>query len=437
MIPDMLFVIGGFDSGATISQLQKAADPSHDDFKEVFLASLEIDASIVHAIRRLLDSREIDGIHFGKCTGLMHHVLGAACSRGVAKISIFCDSPRLDKVLCQALSRSLRFGQIRKLVLQTGLNTELGKALYDGLAYAPNNTLEVLSIPLSHACWESIRLLSATLPCCRALRKLSLNRHDLLSTLDEGHLEALMKSLGNHPSLKELCIQGSSCPEGGIIAMAEHLLGPQSCLEKLDLSNHRFGIDILAGTRFLTTALATNTTLKCLSLSGHKLSDDDMDALSIALASQSNLVEELCLTECQITDNGISVFAERISEMATLKALWLLNNPFDTHSALKLLDGVCENPNIEFLTLPQGRRMRDVQQKLDFWLFLNRSGRRLLRSHGIPPYLWALVLERASTKPLDSAQSHATNRGDPIHKFSSNIRLSSIFYFLRHGSILI
>lgn len=457
MIPQLLFITGGLNSRAIVVQLDKAttqaSNPSSNDeeFRELFLSSIHIDIPVVNAIRRLLAVKQLDGIHFGRCTGLVHYVLEDACANGVQKFSLLCDFRRIETSWCQALGRGLRHHncRVRKLILQAHLTTELARALFEGLVTSPgdnnnnnknSNSLEEISVPLSDVHWQSILLLSATLQNCRTLRRLSLNRHDLMYTMNENQVATLMKSLWNHPSLKELCIQGSSCREGGIHAIAQHLLGATSKLEKLDLSNHKFGLDRMEGMRSLSKALRTNTSLKSLSLSGHQLREEDMMDMASALTSSTSRLQELCLSDCHLTNDCISIFSERLPAMTNLKTLWLHDNPFDETCAQALLDCLGTNMEMEQLILPlgRGRDMDRIQKELELWLLMNRAGRRLLlSSKATPPYLWAMVLERITKQSRDvslSSPSFGSGTRSDCGR-AKNLDASAIYHLLQQGTL--
>jgi hypothetical protein len=392
-------------------------------------------------------------------------------STGIEKLSLLCEFHPMEKSWCMALGRGLRQEgcQIRKLVLQTQLSVDLAQALYEGMASRHRGKndgpgLEDLSLQLSDACWQSTVLLSASLYHCHSLRRLSLNRHDLSYTLDDQQLEILAKSLRNHPSLKELCIEGSACKRGGIEEISKHLLLVEPCgsgcrLEKLDLSSHWFGtVDRFQGMEFLTEALTQNSSLRSLSLSGHLINETDMNGLTNALIGPHCRLKELCLSACHLSETCVKVLASKIPHMRSLKTLWLHDNPFhETSSAISLLSqAMRHNFEMEKLVLPftcgGDTISRRKLQELDLWLFLNRRGRRLLYSttEKVPPYLWAILLERTTLSsvkdmtswslggtmspviPQDTTNDCMASSGETQAK---ELQLSAIFHLLQHGPI--
>jgi hypothetical protein len=297
---------------------------------ELFLSGVHVDATIVSTVSYLLQQdRTWEGIHLGQCTGMMAEILEVAC-RKVPKISILNDSNarRLEPSWCRALSKGLEHPVVKKLMLRVPLSNDLAAALYTGMRH-----LEELVLPISHASMSSIILLAGALQNCQSLRKLKLNRHDLVWTVDECQIKTLIQALENHESLKELSIQGSSCDEAGIRVIADCLVHK---LEKLDLSNHRFGGDRLLGMDYLASHLK-GSTLKNLSLAGHRLQEKEIAVLADALAHDGCQLEELCLTNCSISDDRIANFATRLPNMKTLKQLWLHDNPFDVKGGTAIL----------------------------------------------------------------------------------------------------
>jgi hypothetical protein len=478
MIPNLLFITGGFDATAIVEQLERAATAQHENsdvssFRELFLSGIHIDLPVLFAIERLLNIKKktlpLEGVHFALCSGLVDRCLQALCSSGVRKLSLLCEFHPLAKSWCIALGRGLqrRDCQIRKLVLQTQMSVDLAYALYEGMAaqhrgHENGQTLEDLSLQLSGACWQSTVLLSAGLCHCKSLRRLSLNRHDSSYILDDQQLEILLKSLRNHPSLKELCIQGSLCPRAGISVISNHLLSvglDSRCrLEKLDLSNRRFGtLDRLLGMEDLAVALAKDSSLFSLSLSRHCIVETDMKMLTGALVSPCCRLKELCFSGCHLSERCINLLAAKIPYMRSLRTLWLHENPLNEKSAVlqSFLQSVKQNVEIEKLVLPFGRGGDHILEEMDFWLFLNQKGRRLLHStrEGVPTYLWIVLLERitlSSAKdmiswrlvgtPCNDAIPHENpSDGSPSYRIDTKakeLQLSAIFYFLRNSPIL-
>jgi hypothetical protein len=391
MIPQLLFITGVGDSLAIASRMQ--ASSQDENLTELFLSGVHVDATIVSTVAYLLEQDRWEGLHLGQeCTGMVAEILEIAC-REVAKISILNDSNsrRLEPSWCRALCKGLQnHPTIKKLMLRVTLSNDLAAALYEGMRH-----LEELVLPISDASMSAIILLAGALQNCQSLRKLKLNRHDLVWTVDECQIKTLMQALENHESLKELSIQGSSCEEAGIRVIADCLVHK---LEKLDLSNHRFGGDRLLGTDYLASHLR-GSTLKYLSLAGHRLLEKEIALLADTLARDDCQLEEVCLTNCSISDKSITNFATRLPQMKSLKRLWLHDNPFHVEGGTAILNAMEFNFELEQVVVPRGRQepMSEIQQDIEYYLLLNRAGRRLLRHGGhVPRSIWPKVLSRVS-----------------------------------------
>lgn len=411
MIPQLLFVTGGGNSEAIVTRLQKSKRNTH--FTEIFLSGVHITEEVLEALLDVLSIKEWEGIHMGQCTGFMQQLISKSCAH-VQKLSLLCDFDPLQPSWCRSLAKGLSASNCRlqKLMLRVQLSRELALALCEGL---PKSHVEELVLPISDSTLEYVELLASALNRCTSLKRLKWNRHDLVSQIDPCQLVTLCQSLEHHPSLQDLSIQGSSCSPPGIQAIAKHVL---PVLSKLDLSNHRFGGDRLIGIPDLATALGTSK-LEFLSLSGHWISEQDIEALATALTQNTSL-QELCLTNCHLSDASIQIFAERLPQMKHLKYLWLHDNPFQKEGALALVDAMQDNCELEQMILPRGRGLDPMQRQLELFLVLNRAGRRLLRHHHrVPLALWPQVLDRANKAKKDS------------YFASSTVYIDAIFHLLK------
>ena len=155
----------------------------------------------------------------------------------------------------------------------------------------------------------------------------------------------------------------------------------------------------MCGMEYLSASLKNNSTrLRFLSLSGHRLTETDISGL--AASPEDCQLEELCLTDCHLSDLSIAIFATMLPKMNFLKFAWLHDNPFGQVGASALLAFLERNWELEQLILPRGRgpAMDDLQRQIEFFLVLNLAGRRLLRATNNIPIqlaLWPKVLDRA------------------------------------------
>lgn len=392
MIPQLLFVTGSGESHSIVKQIQLSSQNAA--FSEIFLSGVHVDIGIFHALVDVLTRREWNGLHMAQCCGLIPELIEAS-SPLVEKLSILGDFLRMDSSWCQSLSRGLQLPntKLKKLMLRVQLSEDLSKALDESMG-SSHCKVEDLIVPISNSCASSVVLLSSALRQSKSLKALKLNRHDLVWTMNKYQVSTLMKSLEAHPSLKELSIQGSSCTEFGITAISTYVV---NSLQRLDLSNHRFGGDRLYGIQSLAQALCSPNTLRYLSVSGHHLSEVDVECLAGALSNEHSRMEELHMNNCNLEDNSIMIFAERLPNMKLLKRLFLHDNPFGNSVTKALVDGTSKNWELEQLVLPRraGQGTEDLHQQIDFHLALNRAGRKLLRTKDqIPLSLWPRVLHR-------------------------------------------
>ena len=102
-------------------------------------------------------------------------------------------------------------------------------------------------------------------------------------------------------------------------------------LEKLELWEQ--GITDV-GMETLAAAMSTKTTLKELSVKYANLSDRGVSALGNAWASPLCQVQELCVLECQVTNEGFRALLRGAEANANARALIVSNNPGITPATL-------------------------------------------------------------------------------------------------------
>jgi Ran GTPase-activating protein (RanGAP) involved in mRNA processing and transport len=299
------------------------------------------------------------------------------------------------------------------------LYEELSTTLAEGLS--ANSALEELSLILSTSDTNAIDTLARGIQGNSKLKSLKLNR----CSLEDGQVAALIKALENHPSLRELSVQGSSCRAMGIVAISGLLQSDNKKPFKLDLSNQHFTRNNPFGISFLAPALPENKSMRFLDLSSNHLTDVEVTCIASALIENSAL-EELKLVNCNVTDKGTKIIAKHLPLMTGLKTLWLQDNPLGEEGALSLFEASRTNMHLEQLILPKGRgrAMDDIQRKIDYFLALNKGGRRLLGNpNQVALGLWPRVLDRANSLSWDS--------------FSvENAQASVIYCLIRNGPAL-
>jgi Ran GTPase-activating protein (RanGAP) involved in mRNA processing and transport len=397
MTSHFLFLTGN-DSLSIVQRLDKLKDDKN--YKELYISLIYIDEMVANAIVDVLRSndRKWDGVHLAHCTGQVEVVITNALALGsVQKITLLPDSDHMNDKCLYALANGLRVNKsVKSLVLRVNLSKQLAIALAEGLGC--NSALEDLSLLLSASDRYSIAALARGIQRNTKLRSLKLNQ----CSLEDGHVSDLVLALDSHPSLLDLSVQGRCCRSKGIIAISSLLKSDSKKLIKLDLSNQQeLAIETFA-VSFLASALPTNTTLKFLDLSSNRLNDGDVTSLAAALEENSAL-EELRLVNCNVSDRSATTLANHLPFMRGLKSLWLYGNPFDMEGAKNLLEAVRGNSNLGQLLIPRGRRktMDEIQRDIEYYLILNRGGRKLLQNVGTSPGLWPRVLNRAGSVHWD------------------------------------
>jgi hypothetical protein len=161
---------------------------------------------------------------------------------------------------------------------------------------------------------------------------------------------------------------------------------------------HLFGNQIDAeGAHFLADSLHHNISLKTLILSFNDIGDEGIKALGNALIKNSTLTK-LWFPSNGIGSDGLIAFGELLPEMKGLEQL-NVGDFFDAHAAYALLQGLKWNTRLSVLYLQSPICESygcTVEQEMDFFLRLNRSGRSLLQSPSAPCSLWPVALAKAN-----------------------------------------
>ena len=115
-------------------------------------------------------------------------------------------------------------------------------------------------------------------------------------------------------------------------------------------------------------------------------------SLANALTHNST-VQRLYLRCCRISDDDIKLLAAALPEMKGLKFLDLVGHHFGEGGAKAFLAGLKENVRCNGVRLPF---KYDSADDIEFYLALNRGGRRLLKETNISAILWPLILKRSN-----------------------------------------
>jgi Ran GTPase-activating protein (RanGAP) involved in mRNA processing and transport len=257
-----------------------------------------------------------------------------------------------------------------------------------------NSTIETMSMKGETLTAEGVESIAKALPRIDGLRSLDLS--DIVDLTQEA-LDALGEGLAANTSLRRLYLRG---------------LGSNR-------PNHL---------QSLFCAFDQNTTLKELHVSNHDMSDsvDTMATLALMLTRNATAasLEKIDLSSCRLGDLGLACFALQIPRMTSLKSLDLSWNEYSFGAISALLTGMKNNFTITELVVDASHRYRKEYGLIQFYLGMNRNGRRVLGTD-LPMSLWPLVLAR-----VEDYDEYAGYTGN-------NDMIPSVFYMFLRNEILL
>jgi Ran GTPase-activating protein (RanGAP) involved in mRNA processing and transport len=210
----------------------------------------------------------------------------------------------------------------------------------------------------------------------------------------------------HHTTLRSLKLFRNHCGPRGAKALAKLLddssfsiTDKRTRLESLDLSYQQFERSEKLNVKLLATTLSRNTSLKHLTLSFNKLNDMDAECLAEALKNNKTLLE-IDLRANNIRDKGTVALARGVvSHSPTLQKFCLYGNPLGREGAESLLDAIRLNSEIQIMNMDYNLSVYD---EIQYYVYLNQVGRRLLKEDKINPAVWILILERAKRLSLET-----------------------------------
>jgi Ran GTPase-activating protein (RanGAP) involved in mRNA processing and transport len=205
---------------------------------------------------------------------------------------------------------------------------------------------------------------------------------DLLGNgLDDVAVSKISNALAYNESLEFLCLD-----------FIASMLRQNKHLQELHLFGNR--IDSTGAER-LAEALCKNSTLESLILSFNQIGDEGAAALAKALTVNTTLTK-IWFPSNSIGNEGLQAFGEFLPNMKGLEQLHV-GDFFDNVAAEALLEGLKLNTRIAVLYMESPVYDESwMEEKLDFYLRLNKSGRSLLQATDAPTAVWATALERAN-----------------------------------------
>lgn len=270
----------------------------------------------------------------------------------------------------------------------------------DGSPLDQDQDLQALVKSLEKGAWKNLQVLSF--------------KSCVLSDQGVARIVHALSRKGRFPSLKRLDLSINCCYEQGMEALAMWLEASDCPLERLELTC-QLPRPMELCVRPLTRALCSNTSLKCLRLSGNALRDCTL--LGDALKVNTGL-EVLDWCGNALDAKGLEAVSRALEENQTLQSLNLKSNQFDSLNGLTMSG----NDTLRDLshTCP---RLTPQAQQIAFWCRLNAAGRSLLRHNPRQVGVWPLVLERSRddvealyflirNAPVLWTRQHTTNNND-------------------------
>jgi hypothetical protein len=299
--------------------------------------------------------------------------------RRVNFLAISC-SGELDRKVAEAFVAN---GVIDSSMTQLKLNTILACESMELLARGLAASTRLNYLNLSSCAWSSddgsVEALCHGLRQNTSLARINLNQ----CYLRDKQVAELVDAVAGHPHLKELDLRGNQCQTQTLRALEPLLLSQQ--LQSLKICNLESSQVGVTGLKDFFSSLR-GSFLKRLCLEEYKIEDDDMGALVDSLAHTS--VIDLSLQDCEMTSLGLRLFARSLNK-CSLQSLAISGG--EASSSPDLLQGLQHNTTLQRLSIPNKTPMHE------YYLNLNRGGRRLLREPNLPTDLWITVLVKAQT----------------------------------------
>jgi len=243
------------------------------------------------------------------------------------------------------------------------------------------------------------------------LTQMQMNEEDVMGTLFQ--------------RLRSLQMLSLRCPgDAGAIAIAKAL--PYNVhLTSLDLRSNRISDQ---GVEAIVAALQScrpNHSLKELILSWNSITDRGASKVASLLQDKNCPLERLDLScNDRIYDTGLRTVVEALKCNSCLRELNVFGcDGITTVGASLLLQCLQEhNMVLQLVRLPSSLLGSPVGEELEYYLALNRAGRRLLRDHSVPVALWSDVMALSTNRTRTSSLSS---------------KLSALYYILKQKSDLL
>ena len=262
--------------------------------------------------------------------------------------------------------------------------------------------------------------------------------------LDDQAICTLVDSSKGLRNLEHLSLDFNTFGDVGVEALSKGVLRDKdSRLRDLSLFGNRISAD---GAEELAEALRRNHTLTRLILSFNRIGDEGAAALASALTVNTTL-QNLWFPSNSVGPAGIQAFCDNLPKMDGLEQL-NVGLLLDDSAANALASAVKDN--LRLFVLHMEKAIYDESSgefdgssgcrsssddTLDFYLRLNRSGRRLLRDRNtVSPALWPHLLAQTQCKEANNYESESR---DEVYSAKRNSIPDVLFYFLRQNPDLL
>jgi len=294
---------------------------------------------------------------------------------------------------CMAVARALTLNPGSSVRLLTLRGNVIDYSTSQALGLMAKSNRHILELRLQHnrIDAEAVSNLSLGLMVNRGLRVLDL----MGNGLDDTSISKISNSLVYHDQLEYLCLDFNNFGVRGTQAIAS-MLRRNRRIQELHLFANRINSE---GCRALADSLLFNESLKTLILSYNNIGDVGAKALGEALTVNSTLTK-LWFSSNGIGTRGLIDFGASLPLMKGLEHL-KVGDVFDMDAAAALLQGLKRNTRLSVLQLQspicESCGICSVEEKLNFFLRMNKSGRSILHSSdATPSSLWSLALENAN-----------------------------------------
>lgn len=220
---------------------------------------------------------------------------------------------------------------------------------------------------------------------------------------------SFFSALGQCKNLRSLKLTDCDIRSEDALELAEALASLSNSLESLDLSQNHMdgaGLEIL-----LKNGLAGQRKLKRLVLSHNPIGDDGAVRLTEFLSHQSTAIESLLLVDCDLWSPGCSSLARGLKGFETLREL-VVGGDWEHHLD-SVVDSLRTNVTLKQLLVvsqafaePDEKVISSTMEKIDFYLALNRAHRRISIDENLSFKLWPRIL--GNNKANRSSSNHRT-----------------------------